>query len=521
MFIPNKMATGFLNLVLHAHMPYIRHPHDPCHFEQKWFYEAVAECYVPMLHMLHGLQRDGVGYHITISLSPTLCALLADGEVRAGFEEYLERQIALCRHETAQGQGLGSYYLEKYREVQRIYRGVFEGDLAGAFVELHHAGRVSLITTAATHCFLPLLDDCPSALAAQVRGGLRLFESMTGIRPSGFWLPECGYSAATEEALAAEGISYSIIDAHGMLLSASPPATGIYRPVTGRHGVVLFGRDADMSRLVWSAESGYPADPVYRDFHDDAVQGMTEEEIKRFVHPSGERIPTGLKYKSITGRGQKETYDPHRALERTAVHASDFVDRLAEALSGASRLFTERPVITLCFDAELFGHWWHEGCEWLGRVLTLISARGEMEMGHYGDGAALTGVAPASSSWGHRGFSETWINPRNDRLLRYIHDAARTVTRLASEYSPPADTGVTGILNGVAREALMLQASDWGFLLNSGISAEYANERVERHYHRVKEMEGWLLNGRPDGKRLAEIERDYGPVMEADIRWFR
>jgi len=46
------MTSGYLNLVLHAHLPYIKHPQQTDHIEQRWFYEAVIESYLPLADTL-------------------------------------------------------------------------------------------------------------------------------------------------------------------------------------------------------------------------------------------------------------------------------------------------------------------------------------------------------------------------------------------------------------------------------------------------------------------------------------
>ena len=68
------MPVGYLSLVLHAHLPFVRHPeHDDC-LEEDWLFEAISETYVPLLEMMEGLERDNVEWKLTISISPTLAA---------------------------------------------------------------------------------------------------------------------------------------------------------------------------------------------------------------------------------------------------------------------------------------------------------------------------------------------------------------------------------------------------------------------------------------------------------------
>ena len=36
------MPKGFLLLILHAHLPYVRHPEYDLFLEERWFFEAVT-----------------------------------------------------------------------------------------------------------------------------------------------------------------------------------------------------------------------------------------------------------------------------------------------------------------------------------------------------------------------------------------------------------------------------------------------------------------------------------------------
>ncbi len=86
-----RQPRGALMLVLHAHLPYVRHPDDEDHLEEEWLHEAVLECYLPLLELLERLGDDGVPVRLTLSLTPTLVAMLEDPLLRARIEARLGR----------------------------------------------------------------------------------------------------------------------------------------------------------------------------------------------------------------------------------------------------------------------------------------------------------------------------------------------------------------------------------------------------------------------------------------------
>jgi 1,4-alpha-glucan branching enzyme len=524
------MSKCSLNFILHAHLPYIKHTRDPYHIEQKWLYESIAESYIPLLNTLHALAERGMDFHITLSLSPTLCMMLQDRELQEGCEAHLNNLIALAESECRKNRNtpplhaLSCRYLREFRKILELYSGIYGKDLLQGFRALRDRGMISLITTAATHSYLPLLEDYPEALNAQIQGGLEIFSRVAGAVPAGFWLPECGYSPEIEEALDRCNIRFSIIEGHGIVFSRPFASYGVYRPVKGHSGVVLFGRDSEISQLVWSAESGYPADPDYRDFYDDLVYGLPESEVKKYIHPDGIRAPSGIKYKRITGEGEKEYYDPRRAERKTDFHAAHFISKISETSSRVHEILNIDPLITVAFDAELFGHWWHEGCLWLEKMISRISRAKDIGFTSCDrslqESPAFETVFPEKSSWGYKGYSETWINPKNDWMIRYIHRATELVIRLVRTYGNDKGNSLTKALNSAVREVFLLQSSDWSFLLDRGISESYIRKRFMTHYERVSRISRMIEEENINPDSLGDMETEEGPFAETDYRWF-
>ena len=89
-----SMRKGYLALVLHAHLPFVRHPEYPEFLEEDWLFEGITETYIPLWQVFEGLLRDGVPFRLTMSLTPTLCAMLNDELLRERYLRYLDRAIA-------------------------------------------------------------------------------------------------------------------------------------------------------------------------------------------------------------------------------------------------------------------------------------------------------------------------------------------------------------------------------------------------------------------------------------------
>lgn len=525
------MNKGYLNFILTAHLPYLYHPDDQSHFEQRWLYESICESYLPLIETLFRASRLRKRVMITLSLSPPLCAMLADRNLMRGFESYMKNQIDLARHEIRKNRmnppllRLSKMYHERYLHILRFFIDDCGKDILGTFRTLSDDGVLTIITSSATHAYLPLLADYPGAQNAQIKGGLEIFRRTTGLSSSGFWLPECGYFPGVESVLAHAGVKYSILDSHGLVFAKPCPSVSVYRPVCDPSGLLWCGRDSATSALIWSAESGYPAECEYRDFFDDLAYSLPEADVIKFIHPGSIRFPSGIKYKSISGTAEKSFYDPVAAANKARQHARHFMNEISGLSRRVFSLKGKEPVITAAFDAELFGHWWHEGCLWLDELFTLFSGRRDIVLTSIDRirlrKDSLEIVSPAASSWGEGGYSATWLNERNDQLLISMLDATETVTSLVRDFGDRALTDpLTGrALNAAVREMLMLQASDWGFLLDRGVSEPYILKRTEAHSYRIDVISEMVRARNVSEGFLDDIPRKEGKFESVDFRW--
>src|SRR5260370_4106512 len=93
------MAHGCLALVLHAHLPFVRHPEHARHLEERWFYEALVECYLPLLEAFDRMAEQNVPFALTMSVTPPLATMMRDNLLRQRFHEHLARIEALAQRE--------------------------------------------------------------------------------------------------------------------------------------------------------------------------------------------------------------------------------------------------------------------------------------------------------------------------------------------------------------------------------------------------------------------------------------
>ncbi len=509
---------GFLAIILHAHLPFIRHPEHPDFLEERWLFEAIIETYLPLLERFHRLADDGIPFRLTMSFTPTLLAMLSDEVLQTRCVRHLEKLIELSEKEIQRTRWmpafnrLALFYHHRLTMAHRLYVETYRRDLVRQFRALDERGVLEPIASCATHGFLPLLDGYPQAVRAQILVGVQAFEQAFGHRPVGFWLPECGYHPGHDRFLKEGGIRYVITDAHGILFGSPRPKYGVYAPVFCPSGVAAFGRDLESSKSVWSSEEGYPGDAEYREFYRDIGYDLEYDYLRPYLGGDGARLNTGIKYYRITGRtDDKQPYDPDRALEKAATHAGNFMFNRERQIEFLRSVIDRAPLIVSPYDAELFGHWWFEGPDWLEllirkarfdqRAFSLIAPSDYFH--HYPTNQVLE---PSMSSWGYGGYSDVWLNGSNDWIYRHLHKMAERMAEMAGAH-PRADALQTRALNQMAREVLLAQSSDWAFILKTQTHTAYAYRRLHEHLERFEVLYLALRERQLDEGRLAQIER--------------
>jgi 1,4-alpha-glucan branching enzyme len=527
------MTIGYLALVLHAHLPFVRHPESDYVLEEEWLFEAIAETYIPLLQVFEGLKRDGIDFKITMSMTPPLVAMLRDPLLQDRFDDHLAKleELADLEIEHHSGNGHLRYLAEHYAAHFSLVRNFWEKydrDLVKAFKQFQDSNNLEIMTCGATHGYLPLMKMYPEAVWAQIQVACDNYEQNFGRRPKGIWLPECAYYEGLERMLADAGLRYFLTDGHGILYARPRPRYGSYAPIFTECGVAAFGRDHESSQQVWSSEVGYPGAAEYREFYKDLGWEADYDYIKPYIMPNGQRKNTGIKYHKITGRGlglgDKQLYDPYWAREKAAEHASNFAfnrERQVEHLNG---IMQRPPIIVSPYDAELFGHWWYEG-PWFLDYLFRKSwyDQNTYEMTHLADylrGNPTQQVCrPSQSSWGFRGFHEYWLNDTNAWIYPHLHKAAERMIELGN--MEPADELQWRALNQAAREVLLAQSSDWAFIMRTGTMVPYAVRRTRSHLMRFHKLYDEVKEGKVDSGWLEKVEEIDNIFPEINYRVYR
>lgn len=530
-----KAYKGYLCLVLHAHLPYVRHPEHEYFLEENWFYEAITETYIPLLDTFSKLVNDGIRFKVTLSLSPTLAEMLRDNLLTERYKRHIENLIVLSEQEVRRTRNdvhfgpVARMYHERFRRISHLFEDVYNRDIVSAFGALQNEGVIEIIPSAATHAFLPNLAQYPCAVKAQIKIGTRHYRKIFGRQPSGFWLPECGYFPGIDTFLRDEGIRYFFLDTHGVMHGQPVPKHGVYAPVACASGLAMFGRDPETSQQVWSSVQGYPGDAHYRDFYRDAGFDLDLEHIKSFLRPFGTRTFTGIKYYRITGKTDlKEPYILAHAMDKAREHADNFIMKREYQIGCLSDTKKIRPVVTAMYDAELFGHWWNEGPEWLyfllggigktRRNFGTISPSNFLDLPGIRDG--MQECEPSMSSWGNRGYNEVWLNSANDYIYRHLHKAAERMTCLAEQFAEPEGIPLRA-LNQAAREVLLAQHSDWTFIMQNNTASAYSGKRFAEHIAGFSRLYQALVSENIPHQWLKEVEAKNCIFRDIDYRVFR
>jgi len=507
---------GYLALVLHAHLPFVRHPEHERFLEENWLFEAITETYIPLIQVMDGWLHDGMETRLTLSFSPTLCSMLLDPLLQDRYQRHLESLIELAEKEIHRTHWDRAYhelawmYHHRFTTIRDTYF-AYGRNVVGAFRKFQEHGKLEIITCAATHALLPLLGNHPPSLRAQILVARDHYRRCFDCDPAGIWLPECAYVEGVENVLQEANIRWFITDTHGILHARPRPRYGVFAPIYTPNGIAAFGRDLDSAKQVWSKHEGYPGDFRYRDFYRDIGFDLDFDYVKPHLPAPDQRGFTGIKYHRITGgSGEKQIYDRRAALQVAADHAGHFLDARMEQTQKLAGIMDRPPLLVSPYDAELFGHWWYEGPEFLDyfvrkahydqKVFSLTTPREYLRLQPTHQVAT-----PSASSWGAEGYWNVWLNETNQWIYPHLHIAQERMTALAKRF-PRVDGLKARALNQASRELLLAQASDWPFILRTGTSPDYARKRVKDHLLRFIALHEQLTTTRVNEKFLTQIE---------------
>ncbi|MGE5197483.1 MAG: glycoside hydrolase family 57 protein [Deltaproteobacteria bacterium] len=521
------MHKGYLCIILHGHLPFVRHPEHEDFLEEDWLYEAITETYVPLITMFEKLLSDGIDFRLTMTLSPTLLSMLQDRLLQDRYIKHIGKLIELGHREVERTRWqpefnqLSNMYLVRFYEARNLFER-YNRNIVNAFRKIQESGKLEIITCGATHGYFPLMEVTRPSVRAQIKVAVGHYEKTFGSRPKGIWLPECGYNAGDDEILKEAGLKYFFVDAHGLLHGSPRPKYGVFAPVYCKSGLACFARDLESSKQVWSSIEGYPGDYYYREFYRDIGFDLDFDYIKPYIHPDGVRINLGIKYYRITGSEDKQPYNPHAADQKAAEHAGNFMFNREKQVEYLYDFMQRKPIIVSPYDAELFGHWWYEGPHWLDFLIRKIyydqkTIRMITPSEYLAENPRNQVVTPSMSSWGWKGYSEMWLQGPNDWIYPHLHIASEKMSELAKSF-PDVNGILKRALNQALRELLLAQSSDWAFIMGTGTHVSYAVKRTKDHLLRFMRLYEDIKSNSIDESWLSGIEHQDNVFPDIDYR---
>jgi 1,4-alpha-glucan branching enzyme len=524
-------------LTLHGHLPYVLH-HGRWPHGSVWLCEAAFDSYLPLIEALQALEQERVASPVTLGITPVLANQLAHPSFVSEFEAYMERRLEGAAEAPAhlsagdsQLVPIAKYWHERLTRLLALFRSL-DGDLIAALRGFEDRGRIELISSAATHGFLPLFARDES-IRLQLAVGVAEHKRLFGRTPTGCWLPECAYRPGgawnppgagpglrqiyrpgIDEHLAAAGYRYFFVDTHLVRAGAAlgypeveeVPASGgrtpyvAYRVASDKrraHDLFALVRDPKASAQVWSRAQGYPGDEWYLEFHKI-------------------RWPDGLRLWRVTGGavdlGGKQRYDPNAASNSARNHAEHFASVLRETAARVQEEPAARgaplPVVTAPFDAELFGHWWFEGVDFIAQLYRRLGRNGvrPVTAGQHVKLSAKTSptIQLTEGSWGKNGDFSMWLNDQTTwtwQRLWALEQAYWAVAAKALTAGPKQRT----VLAQATRSMLLAQASDWQFIISTAEAADYATQRFDEHCGQAEDLVRALANGKIDDATMQRV----------------
>lgn len=558
---------GAFTFVLHTHLPYARLAGRWPHGEE-WLHEAATESYLPLLITLYDLRARKIPFKLTMSFTPVLLEQLTDVTVLEHLEAYLNARVQAAETDTAyyatqhsEDAGhmhyLAQWYRTWYDRSRQAFLQQFQRDIVGAFRRLQDEGFLEIITSAATHAYLPLLSRDES-IHAQLKAAVAVHERHFGRRPRAIWLPECAYRPAyllddgrvrpgLETFLAQEKLTLFFSETHTItggqpMGVAGSDAIGPYGMVNRRYvvpvvptlperatstyfpyevsesqaglqtprgsSVRVIGRNTETGQQVWSSQIGYPGDLDYREFYKKSGT-------------------SGINYWRVTGKavdlGFKDHYHLDWAAQKVEQHAEHFAHLVGDLLRDVKQRTDRYGILVASYNMELFGHWWFEGVDWLGKVLEHLAVSSDIQMtsplDYLDQHPPQTTLHLPESSWGAGGAHFNWDNSETHWMWPLIHEREARMVTLAQNFLKPTDDERL-VLNQAAREAMLMQSSDWQFLVTTGQAREYAIQRFSQHVERFDKLANSLDAGTPDTAYAKELYNLDNIFPDIDYQWY-
>ena len=523
---------GYFSFVLHSHLPWVLN-HGVWPHGTDWVNEAAAETYVPILLELDKLVEEGYNPKLTIGLTPVLCEMLANEGFKAGFIGYLDTKISAAEDDyedftrnqyQPERIKLTMYWKEYFLKIKDAFVNRYNKNILSGFKTLQDKNLLDIITCGATHGYSPLLSR-ESSINAQFKIAVNNYRKHFQRDPTGVWLPECAYRPGykwknpvsgeeferpgVEYFLAKNNLRYFFVDtallmgglSQGVYAARFPLLKELWKQFAKQYKdlptdfektpyepyivssqsaespVGFYTRDQKTGILVWSGEHGYPGSSEYLDFHK-------------------KHYPGGLRYWKVTGPkvdlGDKMLYWVDDVSNKLDENAGHFINVVKDVLRDYKNKTGTPGIITAPYDTELFGHWWFEGPWWLNRVLRWMEDDPEIELTNtrlYLEQFPPSKVVQITEgSWGQGSSHWVWLNSWTTWTWEKVYECEQKSEEILSKYHQTDDPGMIRILKQLARELLLLQSSDWQFLITTWSARDYAENRIALHYENFNRL---------------------------------
>ncbi len=522
-------SNNRLVLVLHTHLPYVlNHGYEP--HGEAWLYEAASECYLPLINMVNDLASENISAKITFDISPVLCEQLASEKFKTGFIEYCEKKIEgaeedktkFAKEDRPHFAYLAGFWKDFYASRLKEFKGKYKKNIIGQFKKLQDSGYIEIMTCGLTHGYLALLG-LDESVELQIEAATINYEKHFGKKPTGIWLPECAYRPAydwqtyfdidelkiphprkgEEHFLQKHGINYFISDEKfirelkplGKYTSEGKKdfvemnsekfehtpwnfhndPMNIYEVSSEFHvhdgSAAVFARHKELSMLVWSGKTGYPGEGDYLEFHK-------------------QEYPHRHRYWRITDSsfdlGMKEPYNPDYIDDKLDKQSNHFIHNIENAVNFFKNQTGKDATLTLAFDTELFGHWWHEGPRFLKYMIKGLADSPWINMTTCNESYEAVKpnevIAISEGSWGVDNNHSVWINEGNKWTWEELYHAELRFDKIIKSIDLNQIKKIhRRILEQAKRELLLAQSSDWQFLMETGQARDYADHRFHSH----------------------------------------
>ncbi len=519
----NKPAEqGYWIMLLHNHLPFVRHPEYDVSLEEQWLFEAITSVYTQILSMFWNLEKDNIDFRLALSLSPPLISMLQDKFLQDRFRRHIAEVIGFAEKEYANSSDKPFRHtleilISKFHRAKEVFE-AYDGDITRGFRDFQDIGKIEICVCPATHAILPFYLHYPEAIRAQIQTACRQYQRVFGCWPRGMWLPENAYAPDLDGYLTEEGIKWTVVNTHGIRNGDTKALFDVYAPIITHSGLAVFGIDEETKSQVWSKENGYPGDGRYKEWYKDIGFEASWDYLPDYFKTANIRRGTGLKYHRVTAKNlpleRKEYYHPEWAAQAVSEHAGQFVYFRGIQATSLNQKYKIRPVILSAYDGELFGHWWEEGPSWIEMVFrkmlydqAIVRPVTPSEyLFQFKDHQKLT---PSISSWGKENYFSTWLDGReyqpNTWIYRHIFKILDRMINLASS-KRHAEGIEKRALNQASREIFLAQSSDWGFLIQTGQAVRYSEMRIVRHLIRAKELLRQVQEGQINSTFLKSLE---------------